>query len=343
MEIGLLVVFLLVLVLPLFIHRIERQIEFFLLLMGFIAARVSDQWSMHLMREASIEPVPITVAVLIFGLLFSRARSFIDRHVSRIKDRLGIRLFIIFLVVILGLISSIVTAILASLLLSEVIGRLKMDRKSEVRIAILACFSIGLGAVLTPIGEPLSTIVISKLRSDPYHADFFFLFRHLGLFIFPAVLAVGAAAGLIIRRAPGTGPGLKERARETLTTILIRTAKVYVFVFGLILLGSAYKPVIDRFISEVPFSVLYWFNILSAVLDNATLAAAEIGPCMSLIQIKAAILALAVAGGMLIPGNIPNIITAGKLGIRSREWMRFGVPFGLLLLVVYYLVLIIFG
>ena len=93
---------------------------------------------------------------------------------------------------------------------------------------------------------------------------------------------------------------------------MIRALKVYIFVFGLILLGAAFKPVVDRFISDVPFSVLYWINILSAVLDNATMAAAEIGPSMSLIQIKAAILAMIVSGGMMIPGNIPNIITAGK-------------------------------
>ncbi len=29
---------------------------------------------------------------------------------------------------------------------------------------------------------------------------------------------------------------------------------------------------------------------------------------------------------MLIPGNIPNIISAGKLGITSKEWARLGVP-----------------
>jgi predicted cation transporter len=48
---------------------------------------------------------------------------------------------------------------------------------------------------------------------------------------------------------------------------------------------------------------------------------------------------LLISGGMLIPGNIPNIIAAGKLKIRSRTWARYGVPLGLVLLVVYFAIL----
>ena len=40
---------------------------------------------------------------------------------------------------------------------------------------------------------------------------------------------------------------------------------------------------------------------------------------------------LLVFGGMLIPGNIPNIIAAGKLGITSGEYAKLGVPFGIIL------------
>jgi predicted cation transporter len=44
---------------------------------------------------------------------------------------------------------------------------------------------------------------------------------------------------------------------------------------------------------------------------------------------------------MLIPGNIPNIISANKLRIRSRMWARFGVPLGLVLLMLYFVVLFV--
>ncbi len=44
---------------------------------------------------------------------------------------------------------------------------------------------------------------------------------------------------------------------------------------------------------------------------------------------------------MLIPGNIPNIIAADKLGIRSRTWARVGVPLGLMLLLGYFIMLFV--
>jgi predicted cation transporter len=41
---------------------------------------------------------------------------------------------------------------------------------------------------------------------------------------------------------------------------------------------------------------------------------------------------LLISGGMLIPGNIPNIIAAHTLQIKSTEWARFGVPLGLVMM-----------
>jgi predicted cation transporter len=83
--------------------------------------------------------------------------------------------------------------------------------------------------------------------------------------------------------------------------------------------------------------------MVSAILDNATLTAAEISPSISQSQINAALYGLLISGGMLIPGNIPNIISAGKLGITSSEYAKLGVPFGLILNAVYFLVVFILG
>jgi predicted cation transporter len=80
-------------------------------------------------------------------------------------------------------------------------------------------------------------------------------------------------------------------------------------------------------------------NIISAVLDNATLASAEISAKMSLLQVKSVLMGLLISGGMMIPGNIPNIVSADKLKIRSSEWAKFGIPFGLVVMVVYYIIL----
>ena len=86
---------------------------------------------------------------------------------------------------------------------------------------------------------------------------------------------------------------------------------------------------------------MYWVNTISAVLDNATLTAAEIDPRMTREQVRAILMGLLLSGGMLIPGNVPNIIAAGKLRIGSREWARIAVPIGVVLLIVYYLVLFV--
>jgi predicted cation transporter len=46
---------------------------------------------------------------------------------------------------------------------------------------------------------------------------------------------------------------------------------------------------------------------------------------------------------MLIPGNIPNIISAGKLKIKSSEWARFGAPLGLVVMAVFFFLLMLIG
>jgi len=107
------------------------------------------------------------------------------------------------------------------------------------------------------------------------------------------------------------------------------------------LLGRGFKPIVDAFILKIPYQGLYWINLVSAILDNATLAAAEISPGMSLLQIKSCLLGLLIAGGMLIPGNIPNIISAGKLKIKSSEWAKFGVPLGLAVMAAYFFLLML--
>ena len=96
------------------------------------------------------------------------------------------------------------------------------------------------------------------------------------------------------------------------------------------------KVIIDKYILGISPEIIYWVNMISAILDNATLTAAEISPRMDIVQIQAVLMGLLIAGGMLIPGNIPNIICAGKMGISSKEWAKLGVPLGLVLMAIYF-------
>ena len=51
------------------------------------------------------------------------------------------------------------------------------------------------------------------------------------------------------------------------------------------------------------------------------------------------VIGLAAFGSMLIQGNLPNIVAAEKLGIKSREWARVAVPTGLVLMSGYFVAL----
>lgn len=80
-------------------------------------------------------------------------------------------------------------------------------------------------------------------------------------------------------------------------------------------------------------------NTISAVVNNSTLAAVEIGPSLSMSQQRAALLGLLISGGALVTGNIPNIVAASRLGITSREWATIGLGTGALLLILCFMVL----
>ena len=339
--ISLFIILAIVLVAPFSVKIIEEELEIFLFVMGCIALTVTSQWSMFLIKEALVEPIKITLAVFIAGFLFRFFQKTIAHNVNKIAESIGVKLFAFLVIVSLGLLSSVITAIIAALVLVEIITCLTLNRKNEITLVILACFSIGLGAALTPIGEPLSTIAIAKLKGDPYNAGFFFLFKLLWGCIIPGVIAFGFLGVLLMSAKIQKKHSLKEEKRENLKDISIRTGKVYLFIMALIFLGKGFKPIIDAYISRMPYQGLYWLNMLSAIVDNATLTAAEIGPSMSLLQIKSALMGLLIAGGMLIPGNIPNIIAAGKLKIKSSEWAKFGVPLGLAAMLVYFFLLIL--
>ena len=341
---GLAAIILLVLTLPFLVHKVEKQLEAFLFVMGVLAVTISSQWSGHLVVDALLDPIrlkhPIVEAVLVAGLLFSFFRDVIRRHVTGLEKAVGQRFFLFLVVVLLGLLSSVITAIIASLVLAEIITGLRLDKKIETRLVIVTCFSIGLGAALTPVGEPLATIAITKLQGEPYHAGFWFLFQKLAILIIPGVVALGVMAMFLRGREVPYAQSISESRIEQFSDVFIRAGKVYVFVMALVLLGTGFQPLIDKYIIQLPTAALYWINMISAILDNATLTAAELSPKMSLKQIQSVLMGLLIAGGMLIPGNIPNIICAGKLGIKSREWARFGVPLGLAIMILYFLVLL---
>lgn len=345
MAVGLLIVLALILILPFVFRPIEHNLEYFLLAMGLCATIISGSLSLDLLKHIFENYLLyfISAAVLIAGLAFRFSIKKIKRFLDFVIEHMPVRIFIFLIVVILGIVSSFITAIIASLILVEIVHALPLNRKRKVAITIMACFSIGLGAALTPIGEPLSTIVVSSLK-----AEFFYLLKNIGLYVVPGIFALGLLAAFTIGRkeantaehgADWNAEEISIAAAETLKDVFIRAIKIFLFIVALEFLGSGFKPLINTYIIHLDSSILYWINMSSAVLDNATMAAAEISPAMSTKQIQAILMGLLLSGGMLIPGNIPNIISAGKLNIKSREWAKLGLPIGISLLLIYFVVL----
>lgn len=343
MLIGLIIILLLVLLLP-FTKIVEKNLEIFLFIMGVASVIVSQVFTWELLEDALKDPIGITIAVLLAGLLFRWFQEPVEKGVQALSFKMPYRLFIAVFVIILGLISSIITAIVAAIVLATVVSFLHMDRQSEIRLVIMACFAIGLGAALTPIGEPLATIVVSKMNEG-----FFYLIKQIGASVIPAVFIFGILSAFVVKKPDNQPTSAKDQAidaevlseKESYTEIIIRSLKIFLFVMALTFLGAGFKPFIMAYIIDLHPLGLYWINMISAILDNATLAAAEISPSMGEEMVRDILMGLLISGGMLIPGNIPNIIAAEKLKITMAEWAKLAVPVGLAAMLVYFFIILL--
>jgi predicted cation transporter len=336
-----------ILILPFFFKKIEKNLELFFLIMGVSALTVSGLWDGSLVWEALKAPVmigalPIGIfqVVLALGLLMHAFNVPFSRWVLHTAKTLGHRIFIFLLIALVGLLSSVISVILAASILTEIVAALPLARPEKNRLIVIACFAAGMGACLSPLGEPLSTILVAKLSGPPYHAGFLFPLKNFGVPIIAGVL------GLAAWGAYRLGPKMSLLARgahahdiETPKSIFIRALKVYIFIAALVFIGEGFKPLMLWYLIKIPSAGLYWINMSSAVLDNATLAAIEIGPSMALSQVISIVLGLSISGGMLIPGNIPNIIAASRLKISMKEWASIGIPLGMSLLALYFIIL----
>jgi predicted cation transporter len=322
MIVGLGLVLIAVLLGPILLKPIEQNLELFFLAAGAFASALAGKWGKELLHAALTAPIGLTIAVLVFGMVARIARPMLDRTVERLVKVVRPKWIYFGMIIGLGLLSSVITAVVAALILVEAVALLKLDRRSEIAAVVLACFAIGLGAALTPLGEPLGTIAVVSLK-----ADFWYLAGLLGPLIGAGIVAV-AALSLLLPAKYGHSLNAELRT-ESWSEIGARAARVYLFVAGLVALSWGVRPLVDEYITRMPQWALFWINSISAIVDNATLTAAEIGPALTPAQQRGVLMGLLISGGMLIPGNIPNIVAAGRLGISSREWARVGLAAGL--------------
>ena len=329
------------LVCPLTVRWVESRLELFLLAVGVAAVTVSGAWSVPLVYEALQYPVNVAFIVLVVSVIFNNYSRYIFRVLFGVFRRLEPRYSFAALVFVLGMTSSLVSVTVSALVLAEVLKVVKLERPAMVRITVFACYAIALGAVLTPMAEPMGLVIKQALSGPPHEADFFFLLRHLFVWIAPAIVLLSVATGYFARHA---GAGLQMYIREDkepYSAVLRRTWHIYMFVAALFLISTGLRPFARQTVAQLVGKVLFFANALSVIIDNATLAAIEIVPTISSTDLLYMVIGLAAFGSMLVQGNLPNIVAAEKLGIKSREWAAVAVPTGMVLIAGYFLFLTI--
>ena len=319
---------------PVLSRTIEEHIEIFFLAIGLVAMTTVGVWNWEVLARAASVPIPITLAVIIADFVFGRIRTRIDRSLAWMQRRVSRPWLSGCVVLLIAALSSIVTAVVAALMLAEMIGSMRFGPRARVSVTVAGCFAIGLGSSLTPLGGPLSTLAASGL-----HMGFNGLFWMLAPYVLPGMVACSIVAGLFASwhmdpETVGAEPATVF-IHEALARALVRGLEIFIFIAGLVLVGEAFSPLAARYVPLIGHSALFWANTVSAAMDNATLVALEIHG-MQLARAREAIIALLVAGGMLVPGNIPNIVAASVLRIGSGAWARIGIPMGIVLLGIYF-------
>ena len=330
------------LIMPLTSRWVESHLELFLLAIGAVAVMVSGGWSGELVHKTLSSPVYVSFIVVVVSVIFNNYSRYIFRVLFAFFRALEPRYSFALLVFLLGMTSSLVSVTVSALILAEVLQVVNLEQDTTVKITVFACYAIGLGAVLTPLAEPMGLVINSALSGPPHYADFFFLLRHFFSWIAPAVCGLAVAAGYVARHAGTTMQMHIREDKENYTSILRRTLHIYMFVAALTLISAGLRPLAQSTITHLGGKVLFLANAVSVIIDNATLAAIEIVPTISSTDLTYMVIGLAAFGSMLVQGNLPNIVAAEKLGIKSREWASVAVPTGLVLMGIYFVLLSIF-
>ena len=324
---------------PLISRWVESHLELFLL--GAAAVTVSGSWNVDFIYQTLKAPVNVAFIVLVVSVIFNNYSRYIFRVLFVFFKALEPRYSFALLIFVLGLASSLVSVTVAALVLAEVLQVVHLEHQKMVHITVFACYAIGLGAVLTPLAEPMGLVINNALSGAPYHADFFFLFRHFAGWILPALVVLAVAAGYTARQAGSELAMYIREDKESYNSMLRRTWHIYMFVAALHLISTGLRPLAQSTITHLGGKVLFFANAVSVIIDNATLAAIEIVPSITSTDLIYMVIGLAAFGSMLVQGNLPNMVAAEKLGIKSREWAAIAVPTGLVLMVGYFIALCI--
>src|SRR5260370_15023080 len=136
--IGLGLTLIVVLIGPIFIKPVERNIELFFLGVGAQTSIITRQFGWALLHAAVTEPIALTIAVLVFGVLARILRPAYDRGVERLRAVVSDRWIYFTLALTLGLLSSVLRAGGPPL---AVVEAHRMHKRARARAALAAVTS----------------------------------------------------------------------------------------------------------------------------------------------------------------------------------------------------------
>jgi len=241
-EIGLVPIFVAVLLGPLLVPRIERNLEAFLFLAGVCAVAISRSWHISLVEEAVQEPIVIGIvlSVLAVGFIAHYHKPHFLRAVNdTLQDGITMKVIFLEIVVVSGLLAAIITPILPFFVLVELVNHLPLARRTRANITVLGSLSILLGAALTLVEGPSSTIAFTKMQGVLPSSEILPL-ELQSLYIILSILALGLICVFF------TGDNInaikiqipeKVNARRS---IAVWSARVCMFAAALLLIGVAF-------------------------------------------------------------------------------------------------------
>jgi predicted cation transporter len=240
-EIGLIPIIMVVLLGPIFVKKIEHNLEAFLFLMGACAVAISRSWHIGFVEEAVQEPVVIGIvlSVLVAGLIVHYFRPHFLRWINDLLlDEITMKVIFLEIVVVLGLSAVIISPILPFFVLVEVVNHLPLLRRTRASLMILASLSIFLGAALALVEEPYSTIAVTKMQGALPSANFLPL--ELQSLYIPCILVLGLISMFLTAKNVNALETQTSEAAPAFKSGAIWSARVCMFVGALLLVGLAF-------------------------------------------------------------------------------------------------------
>ena len=245
----------LVLLGPVLVQAIERNVELFFLVIGVLTAFTMRQFNTALLTAALIEPLAFTLAVLVFGASFRFLRDYLDQIFRRVIEVLDPpdSLFL----------HSSLTGLFGRLHNSGCSG--PCVRGGDFLISLrstgrncchgICAFRDRNRRGLTPLGMPGIAVVLSlsarRLLVPLPHL--------LGPFIVVGVI-LAAVPTLFLPFGSNNPVDVTGDRDSWRLVLLVRPGKVYVFIAGLVALSDGLRPLVDAYLHRIPNGLLFWMH-----------------------------------------------------------------------------------